>query len=402
MKSHNKYDIYIFLLIASLTAGGIGGALEVPRLLSVLLVPAMLKVRDQCRFYTVKLKQVIVAFIVFAAVSLIWTPDIINGVKHVIYFVVHFLLFFEILIFSRMAKDPIKSIVAGWIAFIVCCSFVSVWELVTDQHLAISREGSDTAYNLGGGNIIIRQFTSVTFGNYNGYCTVLCFAVPWAFYGLISAKDIRQRILCVFCVLLPLIFILFDASRGALLSLAVYFVIFIIFCPSRKVKILSLVAFVAALYYAITELSDLLVVISSRAINKGMLSDESRFTIWGNALKAYADTFGIGTGAGGLQVAMDKYANGGINITHNMLLELLVQYGFVFAIIFIVFLWRLFKKSIHLRDKNRRMTLLMVFCAFPLYSIINSGYLQSASLFAFLACIFVFANLELVRYNINE
>lgn len=402
MKSYNKYDKYIFLLIASLVTGSIGGSLQVPRLLALLFMPAMLKVRGQCRFYTTKLRQIIIAFIVFAAISLVWTPDFINGVKHVVYFVVHFLLFFEILIFSRMAKDPIKSIVAGWSVFIICCSFISVWELVTDQHLTMSVQESDSTYNMGGGVILARRFTSATFGNYNSYNTALCFAVPWAFYGLISAKNLRQRILCISCVLLPLIFILFNASRGALFSLAVYFIIYIIFCPSRKVKFFSVVAFAAVLYYAITELSDIFVIISARASNQGMLSDDSRFLIWENALKTYADTFGIGTGAGGLQVAMEKYAKGGINITHNMLLELLVQYGFVFAGIFIVFLLKLFRKSIHLFDKNRRMTLLMVFCAFPLYSIINSGYLQSAPLFAFFASVYIFVNLDVIKICNNE
>lgn len=402
MKSYNKYDKYIFLLIASLVTGSIGGSLQIPRLLAILFMPEMLKVRGQCRFYTAKLRQIVVAFIVFAAISLVWTPDFINGVKHVVYFIVHFLLFFEILIFSRVAKDPIKSIVTGWLAFVICCSIVSIWELVTDQHFAVSVFDSDTAYNLGNGNIISRRFTSVTFGNHNGYCTVLCFAAPWAFYGLISAKKLLQRILCISCVFLPLLFILIDASRGALLTLAVYFVIYIIFCPSRKVKFFSVVAFAAVLYYAITELSDIFVIISARASNQGMLSDDSRFSIWGNALKAYFDTFGIGTGAGGLQIAMEKYAKGDINITHNMLLELLVQYGFVFAGIFVVFLLKLFRKSIHLLDKSRRMTLLMVFCAFPLYSIINSGYLQMAPLFALFASVFVFVNLETIKYNTNE
>lgn len=402
MKSYNKYDIYIFLLITSLVSGGFGGSLQIPRLLAILFMPAMLKVRGQCRFYTAKLKQVVVAFIVFAAISLVWTPDFINGVKHVVYFIVHFLLFFEILIFSRVAKDPIKSIVTSWLVFIICCSFISVWELLTDQHLSLSVHTSDSTFNIGGGEIIAHRFTSVTFGNYNGYNTALCFAVPWTFYGLMSANNLRQRILCISCVLLPLIFILFNASRGALLSLAVYFIIYIIFCPSRKVKIFSVVAFVAVFYFTMTKLPDLLLLITARASNQGMFSDDARYLIWGNALKAYADTFGIGTGAGGLQVAMNKYAVGGVTITHNMLLELLVQYGFVFAVIFVVFLWKLFKKSIHLRDKNRRIILLMTFCAFPFYSIIDSGYLQTATVFAFFASIFVFANLEIIRYNTYE
>lgn len=399
MKQYNKYDTFIFLLIASLVTGSFGGSLQIPRLLAILFMPAMLKVRGQCRFYTTKLRQIIIAFIVFAAISLVWTPDFTNGVKHVVYFVVHFLLFFEILIFSRLAKDPIKSIVAGWLAFIICCSFVSIWELVTDRHFEISVQEGGSVYNMGGGEIFSRRFTSVTFGNYNGYNTVLCFAVPWAFYGLISSNNLWQRILCVLCVLLPLIFILFNASRGALLSLAVYFIIYIIFCPSRKVKFFSIVTFVAVLYYAIRELSDLLILISARAANQGMFSDDARFSIWRNALKTYADTFGIGTGAGGLEVAMDKYAKGDINITHNMLLELLVQYGFVFTGVFIMFLLKLFRKSFHLRDKNKRMPLLMCFFAFPLYTIVNSGYLQMAPLFVFFACIFVFANLELIRYK---
>ena len=38
MKNYNKYDFYIFLLIASLVAGNLFGAFQVPRVLALLLV----------------------------------------------------------------------------------------------------------------------------------------------------------------------------------------------------------------------------------------------------------------------------------------------------------------------------------------------------------------------------
>ena len=39
--NHNKYDIYLLLLIVSTIFGGIGGALAAPRLLGILLIPQL-------------------------------------------------------------------------------------------------------------------------------------------------------------------------------------------------------------------------------------------------------------------------------------------------------------------------------------------------------------------------
>lgn len=403
MKSHNKYDIVIFLLISSLAFGQVGGSLQVPRILAILFLPLMLNIRGNCAFYTRRLKSVIIAFILYAAISLIWSNDFNTGYKEVLYFIIHFLLFFEIIVFARFASNPLKAIVVGWMAFILCCSIISIWELLTDNHLVYSKIESGNSKNLGGGLIVQMRFTAATFFNYNAYCTMLCLSAPWVFWGLSKAQHLKQRIICVLCILLPFIFILYDASRGALLSFLIYFVIYIIFCPSRKVKIISIIVFSALLMYMMTKFSDMLVIIGSRvSFSFDGVEDESRFSIWMNSLRVFTDTFGMGTGAGGMFAAMDKYSHGGVNITHNLLLEVLVQYGFLFFCLFISFLWRLFRKSLRMQDKNSRMLLLMVFCAFPAYSIINSGYLTMPALYAFFASVYIFANLDIIKTCHNE
>lgn len=396
MKSFNKYDTFIFLLISSLSLGQIGGALQIPRLLTLLFLPSMLTNKSKCSFYTVKLEYNVVAFIIFAIVSLAWTPDFDTGIKDLIYFIVHFILFFEILVFARFAQNPIMTILQGWVFFIICCSCVSIWELYTDQHLSFSVQDSDLTFNVDG-LAMVHRFTSVTFGNYNCYNTVLCFAFPWTLYGIITSHTTSQKLLNITCVLLSIIFILFNASRGALLSFVIDGFIFIIFCPNRKVKYLSVIAIIGFMLFMISQMSDLFLVIGARTASQGSFSEESRFAIWSNALKVYYDTWGLGTGTGGMCVAMDKYSAGGYNITHNLLLEILVQYNVVFTIIFILFLWRLLKKSFRIMDKNRRMLLLMAICSFPAYSIINSGYLQMAPLYEFFACVYVYAYVDLIK-----
>lgn len=397
MKEYNKYDFRIFLLIATLAFGLVGGALQVPRILTVLFLPSMMRIQHQCSFYTIKLKQNIILFCLFATFSLLWTPDFSGGFKDVIYFIIHFLSFFEIIVFARLAKNPIRAIVWGWIVFIICCSAVSIWELVTDHHLEYSKQDSGRSRNLGEGLFVMQRFTSVTFFNYNAYNTILCFAIPWMFYGLTVAKDVIQKVVCIICIILPFMFITYNASRGALVSFVIYAIIYIIFCPGKKIKYISVALLSAMIFYMINNMADMFVVIGARSASYAGFEEESRFTIWETALKAYANTYGLGTGAGGIYDAMDELSHGGINITHNMLLELLVQYNILFTSIFVVFLWKLFRKSLKLQDKNIRMVLLMAFAAFPAYSIINSGYLQLVPLYVFFACIYVFANLKLIK-----
>ena len=131
----NKYDIYIFLLIATLCFGNIGGALQVTRVIGIALFPVLLNKWGGSRHYMQSLLTGVVIFMVFATFSLFWTPDRTEGVKELFYYTVHFAVFFEILVFTRLAKAPMRTMVSGWLVTVTLTLIVAVWEITTDNHL---------------------------------------------------------------------------------------------------------------------------------------------------------------------------------------------------------------------------------------------------------------------------
>ena len=134
----------------------------------------------------------------------------------------------------------------------------------------------------------------------------------------------------------------------------------------------------------------------ARASDGGMLTDDARSVIWTNALLAFRDSFGFGVGIGGLSASIAKYAHGGITVTHNILLEILVQYGVAILLVFLYFLLRLFRKSLRV-ERKRKIVLMMSLVAMPVYAIIDSGYLLNTHFFVLIASIYIFANYELIK-----
>lgn len=391
----NKFDTYLFLLIATLASGGIGGYLQVTRVLVVLFLPALLSQKSQCRYNTKKLFNSIVAFCLFATFSLLWSEARYEGFKFVLYFYIHFILFAEIIVFARFANNPLKTISWAWVTFICLCSVVSIWEIYTDNHLAMSRDSSGLIRNIGDDILLHQRFTSVTFFNFNTYVTVLCFALPWVFYRLAETTKIKQKLVCLYAILCSFIFIMYNASRGGALVLAIYAIIYLIFTPNSRGKYISIILFLAVMLFYITQAdSSLFTLILSRSASVTDYHDESRYSIWMVAIEAILQTFGFGVGAGGTILAMERINPGGINIPHNIILEIAIQYGVVFAVIFVLYLYRQIVKTLFVKDKYIRMALLMAFCGMPVSFIINSSYLQVTTLYPFMATMFI-----LVNYN---
>ena len=106
----------------------------------------------------------------------------------------------------------------------------------------------------------------------------------------------------------------------------------------------------------------------------------------------------FGIGVGGLDASMAQFSKGGINVTHNMFLEVLVQYGVIVFLAVLIFLLRLFKRAFRV-EGHRKEVLLMSFVSMPAYFIIDSTYLLTCHYYVLIATLIVFANYELIRYN---
>ena len=395
---YNKYDIYILLLIVSTIFGAIGGALTVPRILGILFAPQLFGIAHREKHTNISyLKYWAFAFYLFAIVSVLWTPDTKEGLKELCYYPVHFLLFFEVIVFARRAINPLLSITIGFGLCVFLTSIVGFWEITTDNHLAYSKLDEAHVSNMGG-EVIVRNFAAVTFFNLNGYVTYLCFCIPFLLYGL-SLDQKVVKWLSAFVLIEAIVLILSNASRGGMFAIVICLALFFLMSPKNKTMIYSFVVLFGGLFYLLYKYGDtILLVLSMRLANGGAVADDSRFLIWSNALKVLFDYGGIGCGIGGIFAAMAKYAKGGITITHNIFLEILCQYGIVFCLAFVSFLYKQFKKGRKTADIKRRVLVTVALVSFPVTGIINSGYLLDPQLFIVLASIYVFANYERIRF----
>ena len=390
----NKYDKAIIILLSSLAFGGlyIGfGALQYSRILAIVFAPMLLSKITKCNY--VKPLLIFTLFVIlYGSISLLWTLNPTKGIEELLYYIVHFLLFFEILVFSRYAINAFKSVSLGWILSLSITLVIAMWEITTGEHLLNSVTHGDS-FNMDG-QIILRKYAAVTFYNYNSYVTFICMSLPFVFYTILNRTSRINFLYVVGIILLSASVILFNASRGGLLCLIIFFFIYFINSPKRKYVIPIFVIFGSLMLFYFG--NDMLSLISYRASDGALTTDTGRVEIYTNAMKVFFDTFGLGTGLGGLTLWMSKFSND-ILATHCMPLEILAQFGFIIFIIFIVFLIRLFFKSFKIGDFYRRITSYMFFLSLPILSVINSGYLLNAYFFAYISSIIVFINYEQIR-----
>lgn len=390
----NRYDVLLILLIVSLAGGLYGGVMVVARFLAILFFPIFIVRISKCIY----IKNFIFSFVVFYAfcfLSMLWTPDKIQGGKELVYWIVHFVYLCEILVFAGYANKPLKSISWGWALMIFLCSLIAGWELLTNDHLSVAIDMPKDC-----------RMAAVTFGNRNSFITVLCFSLPWIAYLIFRLTEnnfVEKSILC-FVILVSLIVLMFNSSRGGLMSFGIMVSVGVIvyrhFFIKKFSKFLVACCFISVGSVLLLKYAHLLSVESMNA-RGGMLHDSARLSIWVACLQILYDSSFVGVGVGGMVSALQAYSRVSGNVVvasaHNFFVEVLVQYGVVIFVLVVFWLLALLIKSWNLREMDRRAVLLMSLFAMPVYMIIDSGYLLSPSLFALVGSIYVFANVERLK-----
>ena len=390
--SYNKYDILVILLLTSLAFGGIGiGGALIVRILAIILFPVLF-FKFNGNYHIRNYLYCFLFFISYCVLSLLWTPNRAEGFVEIIYFIVHFVLFFEIIVFSYRARNPLDSISKGWLIAVCMTLVVALWEIMTDNHLPMSVQESGDTMNAGG-MIIYRRFASVSFGNYNGYVTFLCFSLPFLFY-----RVMRNRCLfSIVAIILSCVCILFNASRGVLLTISVMFLIYVSFLRKQGGKIYIYSLFLLLLIGSFVFIqfgSELFDAIAYRAVDNTLYADAPRFEIWGTVWQVFLLTCGLGSGVGGLQDMMRQLSPSGISIPHNLFLEILGELGIIIFLFFILFLFGLLKRAYRIKDETIKALLFLSLLPLPICSIINSGYIFNTYVFSAFASLVIFSNYE--------
>lgn len=397
MAKLNRYDWGIIIIIATGACGGLFSPLTLQRLVSIILIPFVLKEFSNKSFLIPSfIKNFFIIWFVFSVISLIWTPDRTNGIKFLLYNLCSFIDFLAIIFFSFRAKNAIRSILLGWMIMIMTTSPVAIWEIVSGSHLSLSVQDASNEILNSFGQRMSRMFASVTYGNLNTYVLVLVYCIPFVLMsiGFFKKDKIYPWIALAFIIFI----ILINASRGGILCLTIGLIYMMISFVRNKIisRPFAICSFIILFFLIFINSDFLLNQISGRLLVSKLTADESRIEVYERGLEILESSLGLGCGIGGLQVSLE--ALGGIariSAMHNMFLEFLVQYGIIPFVFFILFVFGIIKQLIvsttHLKNFIGWLFLLLVI---PM-SIINSGYIADPMLWIYLSSIYVIGRFPL-------
>lgn len=400
MGKYNKYDFIIILFIASLVFGLLGGSLQPIRIITLIFFPFLVSNFKRGILISKNLSKVFIFFTiwyVYSIISLLITSNLEEGVKELFYYFCHFSLFFLIILFSKRAKHPLRSIIYGWLLFFILTSPIALNEIINDQHLSISFIESNSYMNLGDGMRVQKKFASVTFGNYNGYVLMLCFIMPFSLISILLSKKLNTLLVNIGLFLLLSFFILTNASRGGIICLLISTILFFYYYRKMQIKSKSVIFLFIVLLSGIIIYNYsgiLLSQIDSRLLaGRGFFEDNARVNIYTLMWNLLRENWFVGTGIGSMTASLSQVTTG-IAIGHNMFLEVLMQFGILIFALFCWFLLTIFINGYKNKYWVSKFIIYVSFACLPFSSLINSGYLLVPALWIFFASLYIFSFYE--------
>ena len=385
-KNSNKFDYYLFIIIVSLAFGALGGYLQVSRVVGILLLPQLFMIWPNVGEYFHRIVSFTRFFLIYALLSFIWTPDVLSGFKEILYYIIHFVLFFEILAFSCLAKDYKITIAKSWLILVSITLVIAYWEIITGIHLSIAFQDSDEMKLAVYG---FRRFASVTFGNYNAYVTFLCFSFPFLLFMFNNFKTQKEMIWVSLVLVLSFACVLINASRGGIIAIPLMFAISFILSKKSFKNIIPMSVVVVVAIYACLNYGELLFSVFDDRMDNGVFNDNERTYIWTVAINCFLHSFGFGVGIGGIVQSFYAETNKFL-IPHNLFIEVLMEFGIIIFFLFISTILSLIKKTNKSNDKDTKIVSYCFLFSLPIVGVIDSSYCLSPLIFVVFSSIMSF------------
>lgn len=386
----NASDFLLIITISLLVFGGFGGALQPIRIFSLVMFPFVFRflLKKSNNKQIAKTSRVVIILYIFFIVSLLWTSDINEGFKEIIYYGIHLNLFLLIVMLYMKAHKPLSSLLFGWTLFIFLTQLIAFNEIFFDVHLDLSIFESDKMMNVGG-MLVQKKFAAVTFGNYNGYVTVVALSLPFLFGLYASVKKKKHQIITLAIISFAYFSLFINASRGGILVGIIVFIVFLVFIKKLKIKNIkfNLLLIIPLLIALIFKYYDVIFeqLFYRKMAGASFTEDTARVELLKKALEAFYNKPFFGGGIGSLQKEM---TGASILIPHNLFLEILVQFGFFVTLFFLFYLAKHIMVVSKLDCYAKKFIIYAGILLLPIASIIHSGYLLMPIIWVYLASLF--------------
>ena len=358
--------IFLSFLGSSISFVNIAGISLIPyRILLILLIVFFIYERYFSLSIYLKVKEYFLFFIIWIVYSLLFlnlSIDQVNGIRYISYLFIYFLL---LICFVNYIKNiqQIKTVFNIWILFLVITIVVAIWEINTGQHLSVSRYNKSPE--------LIDNIPTTFYTNPNDYATFLSISFPFLLFFIGYSKKIYLKLFFLLISFIIAFLILFTGSRANIISISIAFILYFIL-SNRKFRIktfivLAFIMLISAIYFQdifnnmYVMLNTNLVSLFNPAERSADGSNIIRMNLIYNSIDFLSQTYGFGVGAGNAEAWMGKYAiydTRGITNPHNWWIEILVDYGlliFVFyIIIYMRLVYQLFVVFLRSKDANQK------------------------------------------------
>lgn len=358
-------------------------------LLYMIIVEKKIKMnRNKDNFYSIVFMFV---WVIYSLFSLAWVKDYDSWIKALFFLIIGLLVF---VLFSNHLTDRIDILKSFRLIFIIVAihNIIGWYEIFTENYLFLSIERIAQYARYG--------YPVSTFGNTNDYATFMLFSVYVSYICLINAKTHVMKVI----YLLGLISSAFQMgatnSRANLLGLILSIMLFV-FLSIRYKKTRHTVLLLLGIAFIVILIKPEILTNLSLTIDENLTfnfasqsgSDGVRMNLIRNGLLFLGSTFGFGVGAGNIEYWIEHkaiYDTGGITNMHNWWLEILVAYGVIIFIMYIVFFVKLFislyRKYKASKDKVNRSISLGIMCfmaGFVIGSVSSSSNINSEWMWVF-------------------
>lgn len=320
-------------------------------------------IADQTRF---RLQNFLWLMLVWYAVTLVWSRNMQLGLYHLFYIANGILIVLALQKAVKTTADLRKVIsVSGIIIFveIAICLMAGIfgiqWPIspYSDYIVFFAREPG-FAESLPSSAIEAIRHTPTGFRwNPNDLAVTMLIVLPFFLFY-------RKRVVALTGTILSLVIILFTGSRGALIGLAVMAFAFVFLYLNRKQKIRT-VAIATVGILVLFAASPLLktqypvkyreISTTADALSKYLFTDHEqlndtssiaiRQNLVSNGLHELKNTCGLGVGAGNsVQIQKENDNTHGVFSMHNFWIEILVEAGILFFILWCVWYFLLMRK----------------------------------------------------------
>ena len=387
----NFNDKILIAIIAIQLFGLYGGAFQPVRLLciGVLFLGNIKKSVIQTYRYEISF---LLFFFVYGVFSIPFSEDPGQAIYSITYLAVHFLIILAMIFVSDKAINPVISVIIGWLIFIMFSLPFAIFEIITDWHFSNSKFEGDMLINVYGTGVA-KNFASFTFGNFNYYNLLLTYSLPFLMSSFFIFKNKKQKVLLYSSLIGISFVVLSNGSRGALLCLLI---IFIYFLKSNIVKfnigkIIMPLFFMFFLVKFLTEQGSFLTSIILKSDR--MFEDASRVNLLSKGFELFIDSFLLGVGPGNLGVMYTNVYGMTLIAPHNLFLEILVEYGILVFLGFVLLLVKIYKRKKQLNGYSK-FIIYGTFVLLPFSSLINSLYLLTPNLWVLIGSLLIISNIN--------